>query len=158
MIAWRLVKRRHVANAFDGEGARLYGGRWNLRGDAAVYLSGSLSLAALELFVHLLPEDASLPLAAMRVEIPEWLRIDELAVDELPADWRAEPGPIACRKLGSQWLGSSFSGKGNGALLRVPSVIVPHEYNYLLNPAHAGLDDLIVHAPVPFGFDARMWK
>lgn len=153
MIAWRLVKRRHVANAFDGEGARLYGGRWNLRGDAAVYLSGSLSLAALELFVHLLPEDASLPLVAIGVEIPERLRVDELAVDELPADWRAEPGPMACRKLGSQWLEG-----GRCALLRVPSVIVPHEYNYLLNPAHAGQGDLIVHAPVPFGFDARMWK
>ena len=51
--AWRLVKARHAAGAFDGEGARLHGGRWNSRGARVVYVSSSRSLAALELLVHL---------------------------------------------------------------------------------------------------------
>ena len=75
-ILWRLVKQRHIATAFDGEGARLYGGRWNSRGTPMVYLSASLSLAALELFMHLSAKDARLRLAAIPVTVPADLAID----------------------------------------------------------------------------------
>ena len=79
-VIWRLVKKRHaeVSDAFDGDGARRYGGRWNLSGTRMVYTAQSLSLAALEQFVHLGPEDNHIQFVSFRVEIPEDLNIDKL--------------------------------------------------------------------------------
>lgn len=151
--AWRLVKAKHADTAFDGEGARRYGGRWNARGTPAVYLGGSLSLAALELFVHLTAEDARLAFAAFRVDIPDGVAIRELAPGDLPDHWREEPPPDSCKALGTAWAQT-----GETALLRVPSVIVPSEHNYVLNPRHQDARRLITHPPQPFGFDDRMWK
>ena len=131
LMAWRLVKEKHAGNAFDGEGARRFGGRWNTRGSSVVYLSSSLSLAALELFVHLTAEDARLRLLAIPVGIPEDLAMEELSMSELPEEWRSEPASDACKVLGSEWLEA-----GKTLLLKVPSVIVPHESNYVLNPKH----------------------
>lgn len=153
LVLWRLVKTRHAATAFSGDGARRYGGRWNARGTSVVYLSGGLSLAALELFVHLTPEDARLQFSAIRVDVPAAIAAAQLSVAELPANWRDEPPPDSCKALGSNWIE-----KAEAALLRVPSIIVPSEFNYLLNPAHQDFRKIIAHAPQPFGFDARMWK
>jgi RES domain-containing protein len=141
--AWRLVKAAHPGSAFDGEGARRFGGRWNARGTPVVYLGGTLSLAALEVFVHLTAEDARLQLVA----------IEELDPGTLPADWRAEPPPAACQALGTAWVEA-----GTSAVLRVPSVIVPTESSYLLNPHHPDRGRIAIHLPAPFGFDTRMWQ
>lgn len=153
ITAWRLLKSRHVAAALAGDGARRYGGRWNARGTPIVYLGGSLSLAALELFVHLTAEDARLAFSAIPVDIPDDLAIRSLAVEVLPPDWRQEPPPDSCKALGTAWAES-----GANAILRVPSVIVPNEHNYLLNPRHPDSQRLIIRPPKPFGFDDRMWK
>jgi RES domain-containing protein len=153
LTAWRLVKAKHASTAFDGEGARRYGGRWNLRGTAVVYLGGSLSLAALEIFVHLTAEDARLAFSAIQVDIPDGVSIGTLEPQQLPENWREEPPPDACKALGTTWAKA-----GKTTLLRVPSVIVPSEYNFLLNPAHRGARRLKIHSPQPFGFDDRMWK
>lgn len=153
LVLWRLVKTRHADAAFSGEGARRYGGRWNARGTSVVYLSGGLSLAALELFVHLTPQDARLSFSAIRVAFPASVKVQHLALADLPDNWREEPPPDGCKALGSNWVERAES-----ALLRVPSIIVPSEFNYLLNPAHADFKKITVHAPQPFGFDARMWK
>lgn len=152
-VLWRLVKTRHVDTAFSGEGARRFGGRWNARGTAVVYLSGSLSLAALELFVHLTPHDARLSFSAIRVVFPVSVKVEELAPAQLPASWREEPPPDGSKALGTAWVE-----RAETALLRVPSIIVPGEFNYLLNPAHGDFKKAVVHAPEPFGFDARLWK
>ena len=151
--AWRLVKTKHVASAFDGEGARLFGGRWNARGTPVVYLSASLSMAALELFVHLTAADTRLHFSAIPIDIPEKLVIEELSIPGLPEEWRSEPPPDACKALGSDWVEA-----GKTALLKVPSVIVPDEFNYVLNPKHADFARLKVGKAEPFGFDSRMWK
>lgn len=153
LTVWRLVKEKHARSAFDGEGARRFGGRWNVRGTPVVYLSSSLSLAALELFVHLTAEDARLRFAAIPVEIPNDLAINEFNVQDLPKDWRSEPPSDTCKALGNAWVERSET-----ALLRVPSVIVPSELNYILNPRHPDFTKLRIQAPEPFGFDSRMWK
>lgn len=150
---WRIVKAKHAASAFDGEGARRYGGRWNPRGTQVVYLGGTLSLAALETFVHLAPEDARLALVAIEVVVPESVKFTELPTKALPPDWRNEPPPHATQAIGLDW-----TRRNEAALLRVPSVIVPREFNYLLNPNHRDFAKLKIRPPIPFGFDSRMWK
>lgn len=150
---WRLVKARHVATAFDGEGARRYRGRWNHRGTRVVYLGGTLSLAALETFVHLTADDARLRFAAIEVRVPDDLAAATLRIEDLPSNWRHEPPPEETRALGTQW-----ATRGDSPLLRVPSVIVPQEWNYLLNPTHADAARVETLPPQPFGFDARVWK
>jgi RES domain-containing protein len=150
---WRLVKARHVSTALDGEGARRYGGRWNRRGTAVVYLGGTLSLAALEVFVHLTAADARLSFSAIEIVAPDGIGVAELEPSRLPDNWRAEPPPDETKGIGTDWVG-----RGDTVLLRVPSVIVPRESNYLLNPAHADFRRLRIGAPQPFGFDERMWK
>lgn len=151
--AWRLVKAKHASTAFDGEGARRHGGRWNERGTSVVYLGGSLSLAALEIFVHLTAEDARLAFVAIQVDVPDTVSIRELDPNQLPDNWREEPPPDACKAVGTVWVTS-----GDTAVFRVPSVIVPSEHNYLLNPRHRDARRLRHHSPQPFGFDDRMWK
>src|SRR5215203_140667 len=92
LTVWRLTRKRFADRAFDGEGARLYGGRWNYKGVAVVYCAATLSLAALELFVHLEASEAPDDLVTRAAAIPARVSIEELEPSELPEDWRAYPG------------------------------------------------------------------
>jgi RES domain-containing protein len=149
--AWRLVKSKHVATAFTGIGARLAGGRWNEAGTAVVYVSGSLSLAVLELFVHLSEKSrTTLQLVTIQVEIPGHLIAGP---PPLPAGWRGEPPPAASRAVGTEWVRS-----GASCALRVPSAIIPTEPNYVLNPAHPDFPEITYGPPEPFSLDPRLWK
>lgn len=152
-IAWRLVKASHAADAFTGEGARLAGGRWNQRGTALVYLGGSLALAALETFIHLTRHDRPRAFASLRVDVPGSISIRAITRAELPRNWREEPPPDSTKDIGSRWAEEQTE-----ALLRVPSVIVPVEYNLLLNPRHPEAAKLSISAPESFSFDPRLWK
>ncbi len=140
MRVWR-VCRRPFAD-LSGEGARLYGGRWNSPGRPMVYAAQSAALAVLEMRVHLdldwrvLPDDYVL----MAIETGD-LVAETLA--ETPADPRA---------AGDAWLAS-----GRSALLRAPSFIVPESANVLVNPAHRDAAQLAVASIRPFAFDARLW-
>lgn len=148
---WRVCKSAHAE--LDGEGARLYGGRWNRPGSRIVYASGSLSLAALEYFVHLDADLAPDDLVSLRLEIPRDLALEALRARNLPADWRSYPAPLAVQALGTEW-----AALGETAILAVPSVVIPEEWNYLLNPAHADFSRVRAGARAPFSFDPRMWK
>jgi RES domain-containing protein len=129
--AFRLCRADYLPNAFSGEGARLYGGRWNSAGTAMVYTSSSLSLATLEILVHLGdPEVFSRHFGWLEVLIPDDC-IEVLAPAQLPAGWDAEEIAVGSQQLGDRWLGAATS-----AALAVPSVVTPGELNYLLNPAH----------------------
>lgn len=152
IAAWRLVKAKRKATAFNGEGARLAGGRWNHRGTSVVYVSGSLALAALEAFVHLQRAAAAIAHVSFRVEIPDDA-VAELEPTALPTDWRAEPPPDATKQIGTDWAAA-----GTSAVLRVPSAIVPREHNFVLNPGHPDFRRLVISPPEPFSFDPRMWK
>lgn len=153
LTLWRIVKTRHAATAFDGEGARRFGGRWNPRGLPAVYLGGTLALAALETLVHLTAADARLNFVAIPLHVPDDITVAELPPGSLPANWRSEPPPPATQAIGGEWLKS-----GSGLLLKTPSVIIPAETNYLLNPQHPHLARTRLGPPQPFGFDQRLWK
>lgn len=154
MIAgWRLLKEKRVAEAFNGEGARIYGGRWNHKGTAVVYISGSLSLAALETFLHLGFEPSKIKFSSIMVKIPDEVKIREVNINSLPSDWRAEPPPESTKSIGSEW-----AKKMETVVLRVPSVIIPTEFNYVLNPLHPDFRKLKAGKPTTFSFDSRMWK
>jgi RES domain-containing protein len=148
---WRLATRRH--SAFDGEGARLAGGRWNRRGTALVYTSDSLALAALEYLVNVDPDTAPDDLVAVAALVPDTLAIKRVAPDELPKNWRTFPAPSELAALGTKWAEALET-----AILQVPSAVVPQESNVILNPRHPDFAKVAMSAPVPFSFDARVWK
>ena len=134
--AWRVVQAKHREGAFSGEGARDHGGRWNGKGWPVVYAAGSLSLAVLEILVHL--DDASLlsSFGCFPVRIPAGL-VEVLPLSELPADWARTPAPGGLQAIGERWLRS-----GSSVALEVPSAAYrmdgapPPESNILFNPVH----------------------
>ena len=150
---WRLVKKRHIHDAFTGEGSRVVSGRWHHRGIPVVYTSQTLSLAALELFVNLGTEGTLITFASFRVVIPDDVIVEEITTDSLPKDWRHVRAPDSTRDMGTMWVK-----RGSSAVLRVPSVIIPVEYNYVLNPLHGDFTKIKIGSPEPFSFDPRMWK
>jgi RES domain-containing protein len=152
VTAWRLVRPAHAApdDAFSGEGARLYGGRWNSAGVRMVYLSSTLSLAALETLAHAEPRALAHDWVTYAVEIPEDLAL-ELRIEDLPADWRDMPTSTGTRRSGDAWAAANAS-----VALSVPSAIVPVERNWLLNPAHPEFGRLAIPEPQTFRFDARV--
>lgn len=153
--AWRLIRRKRLSDAFTGEGARLGGGRWNHRGTPVVYVSETLSLAALELFVHFTGRDINLAksLVAIPVDIPDSLEISEIHVKDLDPVWRTSPPPDYTKDIGTQWAQCKAS-----PILRVPSAVIPEEYNLMLNPAHEGFRKIKTGKPRDFTLDERMWK
>jgi RES domain-containing protein len=152
MRVWRIIKNRYATDAFTGEGSRLNGSRWTSPGGRVIHASQSLSLATLEVLVHL---QASKPLAAYVVydiEFPDAcvLAID---VDSLPDNWRDYPAPPETRSRGDAWLRNASS-----AVLRVPSAIVPIESNFLLNPEHSDFSGFPVRGPRPLDVDRRVFR
>lgn len=152
MRFWRICRRQYAAEAASGEGARLYGGRWNSRGVRVVYASASLALAAMETFVNLEPNLQPKDLVSVAGEIPDGLEIGTLALQALPADWRKRRDE-ALRRFGNEWI--RF---GQSVALRVPSAAIRGEWNVLLNPAHSDFAKVRFGEPEPFEFDARMFR
>ena len=148
---WRITGKKYSESAFDGEGARRFGGRWNHRGSPVVYTSDSLALAALEQLVHVALGLQLKDRVAIAVDIPDDLEMVEFSVQDLPADWRRTDGVKALRDLGTRWVLS-----GASSVLSVPSVVIPRERNYVLNPNHPQFKRLIIHAARPFEFDPRL--
>jgi len=149
LTAWRLTKAKYASTAFDGEGARLYGGRWNSPGRAVVYAAGSLALAALEILVHVRSREELRGYVKFRLEFPE--ELVSTVDDELPVDWQQGRAPDSTRKVGDRWLEA-----GDTPILRVPSVVIPEEWNYLLNPQHPHFGKIELGPPTPFAFDTRL--
>jgi RES domain-containing protein len=146
-VAWRLLPKQRQRDAFSGEGARIAAGRWNPRGARAVYLSGSLSLAALEALLTTGRAALTITYTMFRVDIPAEVAVDSLVLEKLPANWRQQPPPESTRRIGGEWLA-----RGAAAVLRMPSVIVPQECNFLLNPLHPDFGKLIISRPQIFRF------
>lgn len=152
MLLWRLCRARHAQSAFDGEGARLYGGRWNPKGFPVVYASATLSLAVLEVIVHhrvpIPPQD----FVSMMADIPARLKIKKIRIEDLPENWADDPAPIELQEIGAAWLQNRSS-----LILEVPSAIIENEFNYLINPRHPAFARLKINPPKPFSFDGRLW-
>jgi RES domain-containing protein len=151
MRVWRVCPARRATTAFDGEGARVYGGRWNHVGVPAVYVSATISLGLLEYLVHADPDLAPQALVAIPVDCSDAVPSEEIKLSALPAGWRSYPAPEAVKDIGSAWLRALSS-----AVLSVPSAVVPQERNFVLNPRHGRFRDLKVGTPEPISLDPRL--
>ena len=152
VTAWRITKRKHARNAFSGEGAREFGGRWNNPGTAVVYTAQSQSLAALEMLVHLDSADLLEKYVLLAADFDQSL-IKVLNPSDLPRNWRTDTPPAQVRSIGDEWVIG-----GSSAVLQVPSVLVPGESNFLLNPAHQDFARIRFGKAMAFRFDARLGK
>lgn len=151
ITAWRITQARYADDAFSGEGARRYGGRWNSRGTAIAYAAGSRSLALLEILVHL--DSAALLRRYVLVPIRfDAQHVERLDAATLPPDWRAHPAPTSTQTLGDAWAAAARS-----PVLQVPSVIVPNEPNYLINPHHPAFASLEIGAVEALDVDDRLF-
>jgi RES domain-containing protein len=150
ITAWRIFKPKHAKSAFTGEGARLYGGRWNSKGTPVIYTAGSLALAALEMLVHLQAPQVLEAYLAAPVTFDEKL-VSDLQQASLPRDLFKTPAPWVLQYLGNTWVREQQS-----AVLRVPSAVIHSEYNYLLNPAHRDFGKIARGKPRRFRFDPRL--
>ncbi len=149
--AFRLCKTKFLASAFSGEGARLHGGRWNSPGLAAVYTSSSLSLATLEVLVHLENPDAFARLFSwVPLEIPGDL-IERRDPATFPVRWRDDETNSSSQIVGDAWLRSTRT-----PAFEVPSVVTPGEWNYLLNPAHPRFPEILIGEARRFQPDPRL--
>ncbi len=145
--------KKFAATAFDGEGARLYGGRWNSKGTTLVYTASSLSLAILELLVHL----ESYQILAGRycyfaVSFPEDC-CEMLDPTGMLPNWSGDPPISQTKQQGDTWAKEQRS-----AVLGVPSAITPGEHNYLINPRHLDFSQLVIGSAQDFVFDPRLVK
>jgi RES domain-containing protein len=148
---WRIATAAHAA--CDGEGTRRHGSRWTPRGIPAAFTSSTLSLAALERFVHTDSDLEPVDLVVIPIDISENISIESVHLEDLAPDWRSFPARPALPAIGEQWFRASRT-----AVLSVPSVVIPHERNFVLNPAHRDFALLSIGRSEPFSFDPRMWK
>jgi RES domain-containing protein len=151
LTVWRLVTSRFAESAFTGEGARLYGGRWNRKGIPLVYTAGSQSLAMLEMLVQ--DEPLRARYVMIPATLPKGLMIERIDAGQLPQDWRQLVAREQLQTLGNEW-----AKRLSSAVLAVPSAVIPSETNYLLNPLHPAFGKIAIGEPQPFITDLRLIK
>lgn len=145
MKVWRLTKAATIAEAFNGNGASKYGGRWNSKNTKMVYCASSISLAVLEILVHA-DSDLMPPLNLFSVDIPDDLIVHNSFTGDLSkhADTKSH---------GDFWI------KANSSLaITVPSIIVQQEINVLLNPDHPNFKKITPESHGKFSLDQRLLK
>lgn len=153
MIVYRIEREKYLPTTLQGLGAALSTGfRWNSLNTRLVYTSQSRALATLEVAVHLdLSEDLPTDRYIVEINIPNSLAILEVNIADLPFNWNFKP-PI----ITTQIIGDDFALYNQAAVLKVPSSIVPQEFNYLLNPLHSDFKKIKVLHTQQMHFDSRI--
>ena len=126
-------------------------GRWNLRGQLVIYAAGSRALACLENVVHRSGEGLNSLFKVIRINVPDALLIEELTLDQMPSDWQPPRHYARCQPLGTAWYQ-----RQTAAVLRVPSSIIAHEHNYVLNTRHPDFGQIRIVGREDFEFDSRI--
>jgi RES domain-containing protein len=149
---YRIAKTQYIRD-LTGMGARLYGGGWNPKGISIVYTAESRALATVEYLVHvplsLVPHDLSMA----TLHIPDRIPSKTVGIGDLPANWRDYPAPPALAGLGMQRALARET-----LLLRVPSAVVAHEWNVLINPLHSDMPHVTIAQVEPYRSDARLLR
>lgn len=150
MVVYRIARSRYI-KGLTGAGARLHGGRWNHKGTSIVYTSESRALATVETLVHVPLGLLPLDLMIASIWVPDAIEATVVEPAQLPANWREFPSPVELADLGTRWVESSAA-----LLLRVPSAVVPHEHNFLMNPAHPDMQSVELVDVQEYDLDARL--
>lgn len=153
MRVYRIEREKYLATTLTGTGAAVTEGyRWNSLNTRLVYTSESRALAMLEVSVHLdLSEDLPADRFYVEIDIPDDVTVLELARKDLPDNWDARPPALE-----TQYIGDDFVTQNAAAVLKVPSCIVPPEFNYLINPNHPDFKKITVVATERLSFDERL--
>jgi RES domain-containing protein len=151
MIVFRLSKAAY-ANDLSGRGAEKAGGRWNSKGIAMVYAGETRALCTAEIAVHTPLGNIPFDYVIISIEIPASVAILEIKETALPLDWKSLP-----HSHSTQETGDNFVNQGSYAVMKVPSVVVPGEFNYLINPSHKDAKKIKIKTTAPFDFDARLF-
>lgn len=145
------LSRAVYASDLTGRGAEIVGGRWNSKGFPMIYTGQNISLCMAEIAVHsplgIVPVNYEL----ITLEVPEG-EVSELPKDSLEESWRE-----TLRMSETQRMGDTFLKKGEKLILKVPSAVVPGEYNFLINPRHPKMKEVKILKIVPFRFDTRLF-
>lgn len=152
---WRIAKHtaEYAADDMSGQGAKIAGGRWNRKGTAMVYTATSIALATLETLAQTGNTITIRNAFLVEVVVPSsvWKSREVRAVSSLPIAWRAQPAGSVTLDIGDTWLAS-----GSSPLLMVPSVIVPEEFNVLINPAHPAANKIGARTVRQYVYDPRL--
>jgi RES domain-containing protein len=153
MIVHRICKAKYASAIFSGAGGMEVSGRWHHKGRPIVYTAQALSLCALEYLVHLRRRDSNIALVSAQLTISDEIPVRVLDIGTLPAHWNIWPPLETTMAIGDTWLVESKS-----AVLKVPSALIPGEYNFLLNPQHPDFAQISQSATMParFTFDERL--
>ena len=149
MIVYRVGSTK-FSKDLTGEGARLNGGRWNHIDTPCIYTSESRALAILEYSVNVNIDDIPRSLSITTIEIPD-KEIQILSVSDLPGNWQESPAPTLTKDLGTKLLTIN-----NSLTIKIPSAIIPGEYNFLLNPLHQGSKNFKILDVTDFIYDVRI--
>ncbi|PWT96808.1 MAG: hypothetical protein C5B52_14885 [Bacteroidetes bacterium] len=149
MVVYRISKTEYAKN-ISGEGSKKFGGRWNHPGIACLYCAASRSLAVLEFSANVSLELLPKSLSIIQIEIPDdsWI---EIPINKLPPGWSSHPSPPQSREFGTKLLT-----RAETLCIKIPSAIIPEEYNYLINPLHKDFGKVKVKSVEDFVFDHRV--
>lgn len=148
-----MLRTAYARKPFDGEGAYRYGGRWSSPGTRLAYASEHQSLAMLEYFVHLDPEDPPDDLVLATADVPDRVSRERLDSRDLPTRWREIPAPPGLAQIGDD-----FVKKAENCMLLVPSALATHEMNWLINPQHLDFRQIVLNPPEALRYDPRMFR
>lgn len=152
MEVFRLVKSEFVGK-LTGKGAAIKGGRWNSIGIEMIYTAGNRSLAMAEVAVHFSLGTLPSNFKMMTIEIPSTVSVMSLSEKKLPEGWNSFPSPVNTRQFGDRFI------LENGvAVLKVPSVVTPGDFNYLINPFHKDMSKIRIVSVEDFLFDKRLFS
>jgi len=152
LTTYRICKTKYAATMFDGDGAFRFGGRWNSRGTRILYTAGSLSLAALEMLVHLNSEEILLSYSFAVAEFDESLILPVEEFKTLPENWSVSPPQLEIQRIGDEWAEMQAS-----VVLKVPTSVLPVEFNYLINVGHTNFSKVKFGKPQTLTFDERLY-
>lgn len=152
MKAYRIAKTRYI-NDLSGSGARRYGGRWNHKGTSMIYTSENRALATVEYLVHVPLSIVPTHLSLATLQIPDKITPKAISKSDLPGNWREYPAPSKLAELGTNW-----ANKSESLLLRVPSAVVEHEYNILINPLHPDMKHVSIAQIERYTVDKRLLR
>jgi len=150
MLVYRISGQR-FANDLSGTGARLNGGRWNSVGLSLLYAASYRSLALLEILVHTTNNYVPDDLRLITIEIPDTILIKEILHEEISDELNRKKAQAQFQTIGDKWIKSQTS-----LILKVPSVIIPEEFNYLINPLHKDFHKVKIIETKLFRFDERL--